>query len=51
MSDILELLFNLLEAVVELWLGDFSWPDTTLGRLCLGALIVFLAGLIWWELR
>ncbi len=55
MSDFIEivlgLVFDLVEAVLEIWLGQFSWPETTRGTVCLGALILVLAIIIWWDLK
>ena len=48
MSDLLELLLdlaiNMLGAVAEAWLGDFSWPDTLISRIVLGVILFLLGG-------
>jgi hypothetical protein len=55
MSDFIEailgLVFDLLEAVLELWLGQYSWPETTRGRISLVVLLLVLGIMIWWELK
>jgi hypothetical protein len=59
MSEILELVLELmlnlagcfLEAMTDIWLGDLTWPDNQAGRISWCAVLLVLAGLIWWELR
>jgi hypothetical protein len=58
MSEILELVlefvFNLagcvLEAMADIWLGDL-WPSTRAKRVFRCVAILFVVGVIWWELR
>jgi len=59
MSEILELVMELmldlagcvLQAVAEIWLSDFSWPDTKARRVFWCVVLVFIGGLLWWDLR
>jgi len=59
MSEILEVMLELvlnlagcvLEAMADIWLSELRWPSTTAGRIFWCFVIVFLGGLIWWELR
>jgi hypothetical protein len=54
-GSLLELLLNLagcvLEAMADIWLGDDTSRDTTARRIFWFVVIVFLGGVIWWELR
>jgi hypothetical protein len=51
MSEVLELLLDVIACLLEIWLGDFKWPDTTAGRLFWCVILLFVGGLIWWELH
>jgi len=55
MSDFLELILdlalNVIGALAEAWLGNFSWPDTPISRILWGVILILLGVLIWWELR
>jgi len=48
MSELLEFLLELLDVISGLPEG---WSDTLAVRIFLGAILVVLGGLIWWELR
>jgi hypothetical protein len=54
MEDILEILFSLLGGILEIFgealIGDFTWPDSKAGRICLCIVIVLLGIVIWREL-
>jgi hypothetical protein len=51
----LELVFNLIGGILEVFadalIGDFTWPDSKASRIFWAIVLVFLGGLIWWELR
>jgi hypothetical protein len=55
LGPVLELVLNLagclLEALADIWLGDLTWPDSRASRIFWCIVIVFLGGVIWWELR
>jgi hypothetical protein len=55
MEDILEILFSILGGILEIFgdalIGDFTWPDSKAGRICLGIIILALGAVIWCELR
>jgi hypothetical protein len=50
MSEVLEFVVDLLGGLAELCV-DFTWPETKAGRIVLCSFVVFLGGLVWWELR
>jgi|1185.fasta_scaffold49322_2 hypothetical protein len=54
MSELLELVFNLLGGLLEIvgeCSGDFLWPDTKAGRIIWCVILVILGSIIWWECR
>jgi hypothetical protein len=51
MSEVLELVLDLICGLLDVWLGDFEWPDTLASRVFWSVILVLLGGLIWWELR
>jgi hypothetical protein len=52
---VLELLFDLagsvLGAIAEIWLSDWSWPDTKAKRIFWCVVLVLIVGAIWWDFR
>ena len=52
---VLEFLFDcagyLLEAMLDIWLGDLSWPDSRGAQIFWCGVIVLLGVLIWRELH
>lgn len=55
MGETLELVVNLigglLEFFAELFLGEFAPSDTKASRIFWCIVLVFLGGIIWWEIR
>lgn len=42
---------EILEAILELFLEFFTWPDSTAKRIFWGIVILLLVGVIWGDLR
>jgi hypothetical protein len=52
---VFEILGDVLQLILELWIGDVSWNRSSSGILSSSAfwiiVNILLAGIIWWELR
>ena len=52
---VFEILGDLLQLILELWIGDGPWNSSSSGALSSATFWVIvnilLAGIIWWELR
>ena len=51
MSVLLEVVFELILGLLEVWLGDLSWPGTKASRIFWAIVLLLVGGVIWWELR
>ena len=55
LAVVLEFVINVagcvLEAMADIWFGDYTSSDSRGSRIFWGAVIVLLGAVIWWELR